>query len=171
MLMAHTFSIGETEYSVWLSRTGDGYRVHLDDRCMPVALEKRADHTCTLRIGNAEHTAIVAVDGDVIHIQIDGQVFTARYVDPVKRHAADGGLAAGDSALAPMPGLVIAVLVQPGAPVEAGQTLVVIESMKLETSIKAWRNGRVAAVHVGQGESFERSAPLVTLTPVEAGAP
>ena len=41
----------------------------------------------------------------------------------------------------------------------------VIESMKLETAIKAWRDGTVAAVHVGVGQTFERGAPLVTLAP------
>jgi biotin carboxyl carrier protein len=43
--------------------------------------------------------------------------------------------------------------------------------MKLETSIKAWREGRVATLHVAKGDTFERSAALVTLAPVEAGAP
>ena len=37
----------------------------------------------------------------------------------------------------------------------------VIESMKLETAIKAWREGAVAAVHVGVGQAFQRGAPLL----------
>jgi 3-methylcrotonyl-CoA carboxylase alpha subunit len=45
----------------------------------------------------------------------------------------------------------------------------VIESMKLETAIKAPRDGLVATVHVAVGKTFDRAAPLVTLAP-EAGA-
>ena len=46
-----------------------------------------------------------------------------------------------------------------------GDTLLVIESMKLETAIKAPRDGMVETVHVADGRTFERSAPLVTLAP------
>ncbi len=53
--------------------------------------------------------------------------------------------------------------------VAAGDTLMVIESMKLETAIKAWREGSVAAVHVGMGQAFQRGAPLISLAP-QSGA-
>jgi biotin carboxyl carrier protein len=161
--MRHSFTIVDTEHHAWLSRAGDGYRLHVEHRAVPVALEPRSDGTRVLRIGDVQHTVAVAVDGDVIHIHIDGETFTARYTDPISRYADASAGAADDVALAPMPGTVVAVHVQSGDRVEAGQTLVVIESMKLQTSIKAWRDGRVAALHVAKGEPFERLAPLVTL--------
>lgn len=167
--MQHAFTIADTERRVWLSRTGDGYRMHVGDSSVPVALEPRADGTAILHIADIQHTVIVATDGDVIHIHIDGETFTACYTDPIRRYADDSARAADDVVLAPMPGTVVAVNVQSGDRVEAGQTLVIIESMKLETSIKAWRDGRVATLHVAKGEPFERSSPLVTLAPVEAG--
>jgi biotin carboxyl carrier protein len=64
-----------------------------------------------------------------------------------------------------MPGVVIAVNVKEGQAVSAGETLMVIESMKLETAIKAWRDGMIAAVHVGLAQTFQRGAPLLTLAP------
>ena len=57
---------------------------------------------------------------------------------------------------------VIAVAAEPGAQVQAGDTLMVIESMKLETAIKAPRDGVVATVTFAAGQSFERDAVLVT---------
>jgi biotin carboxyl carrier protein len=81
----------------------------------------------------------------------------------VKRHGAHGAGSADDVAEAPMPGTVIAVNAAPGQTIARGDTLLVIESMKLETAIKATRDGVVAAVHVAQGQSFDRAAPLVTL--------
>ena len=91
--------------------------------------------------------------------------FTVRYVDPVQRYGSHAGGGADDIAEAPMPGVVIAVHVKEGQAVSAGDTLMVIESMKLETAIKAWRNGTVAAVHVGVGQTFQRGAPLLALAP------
>jgi biotin carboxyl carrier protein len=64
-----------------------------------------------------------------------------------------------------MPGVVIAVHAAEGQTVARGDTLVVIESMKLETAIKAPRDGVIATVHVAVGKTFDRAAPLVTLAP------
>jgi biotin carboxyl carrier protein len=64
---------------------------------------------------------------------------------------------------APMPGLVKAVLVEPGADVEAGTRLVVLEAMKMENEITAPRAGRVTQVHVEAGSVVEAGKPLVTL--------
>ena len=77
----------------------------------------------------------------------------------------DHGASADDVATAPMPGVVVAVHTAPGARVTRGDTLMVIESMKLETAIKAWRDGTVETIHVAEGRTFERSAPLVTFAP------
>jgi biotin carboxyl carrier protein len=64
---------------------------------------------------------------------------------------------------APMPGLVKAVLIEPGAEVDAGTRLVVLEAMKMENEITAPRAGRVSRVHVEAGTVVEAGKPLVTL--------
>ncbi len=65
---------------------------------------------------------------------------------------------------APMPGLIIAVPVEPGQVVEAGQTLVILESMKMENELKAPRAGQVHQVSVKPGDSVEHNKRLVTVT-------
>jgi len=64
---------------------------------------------------------------------------------------------------APMPGLVVRVLVPEGERVEAGARLVVLEAMKMENALRAPRAGTVARVHVREGVAVEKGAPLVTL--------
>jgi biotin carboxyl carrier protein len=63
----------------------------------------------------------------------------------------------------PMPGRVIAVAVRAGDSVEAGQTLLVIEAMKMENEVRAASPGTVLEVHVVPGTAVEASAILVTL--------
>jgi biotin carboxyl carrier protein len=162
-LMRHAFTIAETESEVFLSRLGDGYRLHVEDRAIPVAL---ADGL--LRFDGAAQDVVVAIDGDLVHIHLDGETHTVRYTDPVKRHGAHGAGSADDVAEAPMPGTVVAVNAAPGQTIVRGDTLLVIESMKLETAIKAWRDGVVAAVHVATGQTFDRGAPLIALEPEKA---
>jgi biotin carboxyl carrier protein len=163
--MQHTFVIGETEYEAWLSRNGAGYVLHVGDKAVPVAVANAEGGWQLLRSGAELQRVLIAPDGDLVHIHLDGTAFTIRYVDPVQRYGSHASGGADDIAEAPMPGVVIAVNVKEGQAVSAGETLMVIESMKLETAIKAWRDGAVAAVHVGVGNAFQRGAPLLTLAP------
>ncbi len=70
---------------------------------------------------------------------------------------------ASGAVVAPMPGLVVRVLVVAGQQVEAGEGLVVVEAMKMENELRAARAGVVAKVHVDVGQVVEKGAPLVTL--------
>lgn len=70
-----------------------------------------------------------------------------------------------DALAAPMPATVAAVLVQPGAVVAAGDTLVRLEAMKMELAIRAPAAGRVTVVDCRAGELVQPGRPLVTLEP------
>lgn len=151
--MRSIFTLDEVEYRVFAVREGDGYQVHIDDRSCAIA---------------DKDGALVAVDGDTIHIWLDGETVTLRYHDAVRYFGGSGNASASDVILAPMPGTVVAVHVAAGATVARGDTVMVIESMKLETAIKAPRDGTLATLHVAVGQAFDRSAPLATLAAAEA---
>jgi biotin carboxyl carrier protein len=69
-----------------------------------------------------------------------------------------------DSAVkAPIPGLVVKVNVKEGDEVKAGQSLVILEAMKMENELRAPRNGTVSTVHVRPGDSVNQGETLVTL--------
>ena len=78
---------------------------------------------------------------------------------------AGAGGAGSDTLLAPMPGIVAEVKVAPGDVVEAGQPLVVIESMKLFQTLAAPRAGTIATVAVTAGETVPAGHRLVALAP------
>ncbi|MBM3548221.1 MAG: acetyl/propionyl/methylcrotonyl-CoA carboxylase subunit alpha [Alphaproteobacteria bacterium] len=56
--------------------------------------------------------------------------------------------------LSPMPGLLVSVAVKPGQEVKAGETLAVVEAMKMENVLKAPQDGKVAVVHANAGDSL-----------------
>ncbi|HEV8358524.1 MAG TPA: biotin/lipoyl-containing protein [Gemmatimonadales bacterium] len=66
---------------------------------------------------------------------------------------------------APMPGLVLGVLVEAGQSVAAGQSLVVLEAMKMQNVLKAAGPGVVERVSVRPGATVERGEPLITFGP------
>ena len=63
----------------------------------------------------------------------------------------------------PMPGLIVAVKVASGQAVKKGETLVILESMKMENELKAPREGKVGVVKVEARQAVEQGQPLVTL--------
>jgi biotin carboxyl carrier protein len=68
-----------------------------------------------------------------------------------------------------MPGHVLDVRVAEGDTVQSGAVLVVLEAMKMEHSLTAPWDGRVAAIHVKAGDRVEEGADLVLLQPATAG--
>ncbi|MDZ7344290.1 MAG: acetyl-CoA carboxylase biotin carboxyl carrier protein subunit [candidate division KSB1 bacterium] len=66
---------------------------------------------------------------------------------------------------APMPGLVIRVPVKTGDTIKKGQSLAVIEAMKMENDIRSPMDGVVSAIHIRERSAVEKNALLVTLTP------
>jgi len=63
----------------------------------------------------------------------------------------------------PMPGVCISIAVQPGDEVAAGQTVAVVEAMKMQNNLVSPRSGIVKAVYVAAGESIENEAVLIEL--------
>jgi 3-methylcrotonyl-CoA carboxylase alpha subunit len=101
-------------------------------------------------------------------VRFGGRTYEIGYVDPFSQGGARGS---GQDALkAPMPGAVVSVHRQAGDPVARGETLVTIESMKLQTALPAPRDGIVAGVLKAEGETFEKDEIIVTLEPVSEKA-
>ena len=94
---------------------------------------------------------------------VEGEVKDARALLMEKFGLGAAAKGAERTVKAPMPGLVVRVLVAVGDAVEAGQGLVVLEAMKMENELKAPAAGTVAAVHVEAGAAVGKNALLVEL--------
>lgn len=70
---------------------------------------------------------------------------------------------AGKAVTSPLPGVIIAVKVNVGDSVKAGQEVAVLEAMKMENSIEAEHDGTVTAIHVAKGDSVLKGAAVVTI--------
>lgn len=64
---------------------------------------------------------------------------------------------------APMPGLVIDVLVKEGQSIQKGDSLVILEAMKMENVIKAAGDGIIEVINVGKGQAVEKNQVLLKL--------
>lgn len=64
---------------------------------------------------------------------------------------------------AQMPGKIVAILVQPGESVRAGQGLIVVEAMKMQNEMKSPKDGTVSTIHVSQGATVSAGAKLLVV--------
>ena len=167
--MRHLFDHDGDDHEVGLTRPGDQYCMLLGKQAVFVSLTPLGRHRYALSVDDEVVEVMLVVEGDRVHLHCDGTVHTLAYTEPARRYAGGTGGTAEDVASAPMPGTLVALNVEPGQAVLRGQTLLVIESMKLETAIKAWRDGIVEAVHVTLGATFERGSKLVSLSPEPSG--
>ena len=154
---------GGTPRKVTLTRGASRSTVWLDDRAMTVSMEAMG-REYELRVDGQTAIVHVKTEKDTVLVHAFGRAWRLNVADP-GRSARQGGNR-DDVTKAPMPGVAISVLVKPGDRVTAGQPMMIIESMKMQTEIVAGRDGEVGEVHARVGETFPLHAPLVALVPL-----
>jgi biotin carboxyl carrier protein len=124
-----------------------------------------------LRIGGGSwFLPVESVRRGIWLVQLGGESVEVEVVDERTAHIRSlvgAGVAMTGPPLlkAPMPGLVVRVLVVPGQRVEAGASLVVLEAMKMENDLKAAGAGTVESVRVRAGQTVEKGMVLVSFRP------
>jgi biotin carboxyl carrier protein len=116
-----------------------------------------------------QHEVVVEGAEDNVEVLLNGRLYTGTVLDERSQlmKSRRGGLEADSGEVtirAPMPGLIAAVLCNEGDAVEAGQTLVILESMKMQNELKAPRAGTVQRVSVAANQTVEQRKVLITLT-------
>jgi oxaloacetate decarboxylase alpha subunit len=120
-----------------------------------VPTNEAGEEIYTVDVEGKYYTVTVAAGGDISGIaSIEGQSDLA---------AADIPITGGEPVTAPLAGNVVKVLVKPGQRVSEGESILVLEAMKMETSVSAPLNGTIVEVRVQAGDSCSVGDVLVTL--------
>ena len=112
--------------------------------------------------GDQQWRIAVADDADATWIFVNGQVarLPAAGAAPARgrtKSRGDGGV------MAPMPATVVAINTAPGKPVKEGDTVIVLEAMKMEMPIKSPRAGVVKAIHCAKGDLVQPGISLLEI--------
>ena len=143
-----TLYVDDAPVDYAFDRVDDGYyALRVDGQSLPVVVEPQPNGS--VRITAAGRRTDVRVQ--------DEQALL------LERFGLDSGAGAAERELhAPMPGLVLTILVEPGQAVQAGDGLIVLEAMKMENELRAQHDAVVAEVHVEPGEAVGKNALLLT---------
>jgi len=158
--MGVTFADGQARHAIAIRRNGDAWSVTLPTGTMSARIMNRGERL-VIATPEAEFSATVVRRGEERHVFCHGQQSTLSLVDPLA-HAGEEE-AHGGHLMAPMSGVIVAVMVKAGDRVAKGASLMILEAMKMEHTITAPASGIVAAVNFRAGERVKEGADLVDI--------
>jgi len=155
-----TFPV-EQEGADW---TIDGERVNCDIQLQPNGL-------ISVLLNNKSYNATVeSVDRKAkqVRLSVNGSSYDIAISEPMDRLLASMGMdlkamQKAEPVKAPMPGMVLKVLVQPGQQISKGDGLLILEAMKMENVLKASADARVKSINVQERTAVEKGAVLIEM--------
>lgn len=152
-------------YTLDLALNGKTAAVTIDGKTYTVEIFRAENGSLDIRLSGSESaraSAYVSIDGSKRWVTVNGQTWVLTKSSSGRRSSGHGAHAAGEL-IAPMPGQVRAVQVAEGDSVTKGQTLIIVEAMKMEIKVAAPREGKVKSLKVRQGQIVEREQTLAEI--------
>jgi biotin carboxyl carrier protein len=167
-------TVGDTVERVEVSGADGRYQVAIGDQRWEVDARLTAQGICSLLIDGVSWLADVTPEADAaatpaasaFAVQVGGESYLVRVEEETRyliRTRGGAAAAGGQTLTAPLPGKITHIAVRPGDTVGPGDTLVVIEAMKMENEFKAARAGTVREVRVAPGQAVNPGDVLVVL--------
>jgi acetyl/propionyl-CoA carboxylase alpha subunit len=160
------FRAGEREVEVRYRFTRHGLGAGVDGVRLDVTAADAGPERVTLTLGGVGRTVGVHRVGDTVWLD---SPLGATELTEVPRFAEPRAAEAPGSLRAPMPGTVVRVAVAEGAPVAAGEVVVVLEAMKMEHAVRAPSAGVVGSLPVAAGETVQAGQVLAVVGEGPAG--
>ena len=113
----------------------------------------------------ADGTIAVTVNGETYSVVREPEPVIEKkkvVVKPVAAKTSAGTDEMQDALRSPLPGTVVEILAKTGQQVKEGETLIVLEAMKMNNNLTAERNGIVKSILIEEGEAVKENTPLVT---------
>ncbi len=167
--MRYQVEIEGVDFELEVDRSGGGTTVTLGDRSERADLVRIGrSPVYSLILGDSSYEVSVHRRNGDLEIVLGGQTYTATVLDEraMKIAAAGGGAAegaAGEIVRAPMPGVVVGIVVGVGDEVSPGQGIVALEAMKMENELKSASGGTIKEIRVKVGQGVSQGESLVVI--------
>lgn len=161
--MIYEVTLGEKTYRVELTRASEQWRCRLDGRDLPVDIVYGQNGVLSLLLGGKSYEVKQETVGAETNVVVGHERFNTSVRDPRSFRSRSRVGAAEQGVMkikAPMPGKVVRVLAGVGTQVELGQSVIVIEAMKMQNELKAPKNGVVKKINVAEGVAVDAGQAL-----------
>lgn len=143
-------------------QSGETLRVIVGERT--IELQPFGDNLYFATVNGTKHIAAVVKSKGTYYVDIDSVLLEVKEPSEDGVAGAFGDQAeAKDKIFAPMPGKIVKINVEVGAPVAEKQPLVIVEAMKMENPVLARAKGKVKAVNFAVGDQVDTETPIIEL--------
>jgi len=156
-----SFDFNSQSVPVDLTPSGKSYRATIIEKTVDIEIIRAREGRLDLLIDGKHVAAYISSDNAKRWVTVNGQTFMLTKSSGAKRRST--GHDHLSELVAPMPGLVRGVNVSEGDVVTKGQTLLLLEAMKMEIRVQAKSDGVVKKVFVKQGQTVEREQMLIEI--------
>ena len=160
-------TVGSQNHAVDVTEDNGRYRITIGERVWDVDARLTAQGITSLIIDGVSYVADVEDHAGACLVEVGGESYPidvedhTRYI--IRTRGGAGAGAGGQTVKAPLPGKITHVAVRAGEAVTPGQSLVVIEAMKMENELKASAAGTVREVRVAAGQAVNAGDVLVVI--------
>lgn len=166
--MLYRFQFGEQVLEITLEREGQGLRASVEGQEYPLEVLDTQPGQLSLRFDGRPVTLYWAAQNGQKWISLDGCTYCLEPPRPRRKQAAASLESGGQAVRAPMPAQVREVQTAEGEPVEPGQTLLLLEAMKMEIRVRAASRGTLKRLLVSAGQQVEKDQLLAEIEPPQA---
>jgi biotin carboxyl carrier protein len=157
------------QFEIEIDHPGPVIGSRVDGAAVEIINQPLPDEAMLIECNGERAHAFAARRGESIFVSVGPHTFIFAPVQP-SRGGTRRGLAT-PTLTAPMPGKVLKIMVGEGDQVEAGQPLITMEAMKMETTLSAEGVARVKRIEVSEGQMVDAGAVLIELSPLDSSKP
>lgn len=163
--MTMKLKLDDIEHDIEINRKSDEYEVIIDGSPSNFSFVKGGDNLYSIKVGDQIRNIFVAENSDELYLCSDGCYFTLTKVHDTgdTDYASESKSLDRDEVRPPMPGSIVKIEVSEGQKVNEGDALIIVEAMKMETTLYSSINGIVTAVNVAPGEQVASDKILVVV--------
>lgn len=159
--MQPKYGLNSNTHRVTPLRRNETISLTVDGQLIEVQYHRLNKHEAELTISGTVRHVYIAQNDNKLFLHLDGKAWQLDILNDFSEEHAGG--ASSGSVNAPMPGVVIEIHVALGQAVHQGDTLMLIESMKLQTEIKSTIAGTVKKIGVEPGSNFDKGVLLAEI--------
>ncbi|MEE9554635.1 MAG: biotin/lipoyl-containing protein [candidate division Zixibacteria bacterium] len=167
--MEYEFLLNGTAYSIKLEKAKSGHKAVLGKIEIPFASSQISDNEYSIMFDGESKSVYIAETNGALFVHINGRVIRLDKAGLENNNFAAGGdvFGAKDEVSTLMPGKIVKILVGEGDKVTLNQTLVIVESMKMENKIVSPTDGEIKSIHFSDGDLVEPGQPIIILIPAD----
>ena len=162
--MNYKFNFLEKTHKINLEKVDDLFKVIINDKQeYEISDVEVESNLISFKADDKLHNIYCFSDKDKTHLSIDGENYTLELAKDISTKSKSGKQHKGDSVSSPMPGLLVKVPVSVGDKVKSGDTLAIVEAMKMQNELPAPRDGIIKKINGKEGEQVDALQVIVEL--------